>query len=61
MEVGLQVAMVCLQVELGPQQVPEEIADPVTRCRHAAAVARLHEGKLHERSGDARRAEVNEH
>jgi hypothetical protein len=48
-----------LQVELGPPQVPEEIADPVTRCRHAAAVARLHEGKLHERFGDARRAEVS--
>ena len=35
-----------LQVELGPQQVPEEIADPIVRCRHAAAIARLHEGKV---------------
>ena len=33
-------------MELGPQQVPEEIADPVVRCRHAAAIARLHEGKV---------------
>ena len=38
------------QVELGPQQVPEEIADPIVRCRHAAAVARLHEGKVSART-----------
>ena len=38
--------------------MPEEIADPVTRCRHAAAVARLHEGKLHERLSNSH-AEVN--